>query len=97
MSRDVFAPWGHDVGEMSSTSLEHCQRYGALDGSELHGVQLPSPQVDYPGGDKWTKAPFDFLELKRIFNHWQSGMHGRVVGALLVQPRSAAHRLPFRR
>ncbi len=34
-------------------------------------------KVDYPNGDKWTKAPFDFLELKRIFNHWQSGMHGR--------------------
>ena len=23
------------------------------------------------------QGPFDFLELKRIFNHWQSGMHGK--------------------
>ncbi|MFM5156163.1 alpha,alpha-phosphotrehalase [Aeromonas veronii] len=79
VSRDVFAPVGAmTVGEMSSTSLEHCQRYGALDGSELSMVfNFHHLKVDYPNGDKWTKAPFDFLELKRIFNHWQSGMHGK--------------------
>ncbi|WP_421301681.1 alpha,alpha-phosphotrehalase [Aeromonas veronii] len=84
MSRDVFAPVGAmTVGEMSSTSLEHCQRYGALDGSELSMVfNFHHLKVDYPNGDKWTKAPFDFLELKRIFNHWQSGMHGKGGSAL---------------
>ena len=36
MNRDVFTPRGlMTVGEMSSTSLEHCQRYAALTGSEL--------------------------------------------------------------
>ena len=84
VSRDVFAPVGvMTVGEMSSTSLEHCQRYGALDGSELSMVfNFHHLKVDYPNGDKWTKAPFDFLELKRIFNHWQSGMHGKGWSAL---------------
>ncbi|WP_290434672.1 alpha,alpha-phosphotrehalase [Aeromonas caviae] len=84
VSRDVFAPVGAmTVGEMSSTSLEHCQRYGALDGSELSMVfNFHHLKVDYPGGDKWTKAPFNFLELKRIFNHWQSGMHGKGWSAL---------------
>jgi len=84
VSRDVFAPVGAmTVGEMSSTSLEHCQRYGALDGSELSMVfNFHHLKVDYPNGDKWTKAPFDFLELKRIFNHWQSGMHGEGWSAL---------------
>ncbi|HHQ4895828.1 TPA: alpha,alpha-phosphotrehalase [Aeromonas veronii] len=84
VSRDVFDPVGAmTVGEMSSTSLEHCQRYGALDGSELSMVfNFHHLKVDYPGGDKWTKAPFDFLELKRIFNHWQSGMHGKGWSAL---------------
>lgn len=84
VSRDVFAPVGAmTVGEMSSTSLEHCQRYGALDGSELSMVfNFHHLKVDYPNGDKWTKAPFDFLELKRIFNHWQSGMHGQGWSAL---------------
>lgn len=84
VSRDVFAPVGAmTVGEMSSTSLEHCQRYGALDGSELSMVfNFHHLKVDYPNGDKWTKAPFDFLELKRIFKHWQSGMHGKGWSAL---------------
>ncbi|NJI29682.1 alpha,alpha-phosphotrehalase [Aeromonas veronii] len=84
VSRDVFAPVGAmTVGEMSSTSLEHCQRYGALDGSELSMVfNFHHLKVDYPNGDKWTKAPFDFLELKRIFNHWQCGMHGKGWSAL---------------
>ncbi|WP_421198601.1 alpha,alpha-phosphotrehalase [Aeromonas enteropelogenes] len=84
VSRDVFAPVGAmTVGEMSSTSLEHCQRYGALDGTELSMVfNFHHLKVDYPNGDKWTKAPFDFLELKRIFNHWQSGMHGKGWSAL---------------
>ncbi|HHQ4602970.1 TPA: alpha,alpha-phosphotrehalase [Aeromonas veronii] len=84
VSRDVFAPVGAmTVGEMSSTSLEHCQRYGSLDGSELSMVfNFHHLKVDYPNGDKWTKAPFDFLELKRIFNHWQSGMHGKGWSAL---------------
>lgn len=84
ISRNVFAPVGAmTVGEMSSTSLEHCQRYGALDGSELSMVfNFHHLKVDYPNGDKWTKAPFDFLELKRIFNHWQSGMHGKGWSAL---------------
>ncbi|WP_323946389.1 alpha,alpha-phosphotrehalase [Aeromonas hydrophila] len=84
VSRDVFAPVGAmTVGEMSSTSLEHCQHYGALDGSELSMVfNFHHLKVDYPNGDKWTKAQFDFLELKRIFNHWQSGMHGKGWSAL---------------
>ncbi|MGU5699674.1 alpha,alpha-phosphotrehalase [Aeromonas allosaccharophila] len=84
ISREVFAPVGAmTVGEMSSTSLEHCQRYGALDGSELSMVfNFHHLKVDYPNGNKWTKAPFDFLELKRIFNHWQSGMHGKGWSAL---------------
>lgn len=84
VSRDVFAPVGAmTVGEMSSTSLDHCQRYGALDGSELSMVfNFHHLKVDYPNGDKWTKAPFDFLGLKRIFNHWQSGMHGQGWSAL---------------
>ncbi|MBO1914115.1 hypothetical protein J4G37_56025, partial [Microvirga sp. 3-52] len=32
-------------------------------------------KVDYPEGEKWTKAPFDFIQLKEILAHWQVGMH----------------------
>src|SRR5699024_12019595 len=31
-------------------------------------------KVYYPNKEKWTKAPFDFLELKKIINDWQLGL-----------------------
>ncbi len=54
MNRDVFTPRGlMTVGEMSSTSLEHCQRYAALAGSELSMTfNFHHLKVDYPGGEK---------------------------------------------
>ena len=39
-------------------------------------------KVDYTNGEKWTNAPFDFLQLKSIFNHWQTGLNGKGWGAL---------------
>ncbi|MGG6324017.1 alpha,alpha-phosphotrehalase [Vibrio cholerae] len=84
ISRDVFQRYGSvTVGEMSSTTLEHCQQYSALDGRELSMVfNFHHLKVDYPNGEKWTKAPFDFLQLKQIFNHWQTGLNGKGWGAL---------------
>src|SRR5699024_9180792 len=77
MNRDVFTPRGlMTVGEMSSTSLEHCQRYAALTGSELSMTfNFHHLKVDYPGGEKWTLAKPDFVALKTLFRHWQQGMH----------------------
>ena len=31
-------------------------------------------KVDYPNGEKWTKADFDFLQLKEILSEWQVEM-----------------------
>ncbi len=31
-------------------------------------------KVDYPGGEKWSLANFDFLELKKILMEWQVAM-----------------------
>ncbi len=83
-SRDVFTPRGlMTVGEMSSTSLENCQRYGALDGSELSMTfNFHHLKVDYPDGEKWTKAQPDFVALKALFSHWQQGMHNVAWNAL---------------
>ncbi|KHN51916.1 alpha,alpha-phosphotrehalase [Pectobacterium fontis] len=83
-SRDVFQPRGlMTVGEMSSTSLEHCRRYAALNGSELSMTfNFHHLKVDYPNGEKWTLAEPDFIQLKHIFNHWQQGMHNRAWNAL---------------
>nr|WP_321279130.1 alpha,alpha-phosphotrehalase [uncultured Vibrio sp.] len=84
ISQAVFQKYGSvTVGEMSSTTLEHCQQYSSLDGKELSMVfNFHHLKVDYPNGEKWTKAPFDFLQLKQIFNHWQTGLNGKGWGAL---------------
>ena len=64
------------VGEMSSTSLDNCIRYSNPDEKELSmAFSFHHLKVDYPNGEKWTKAPFDFVELKRIFSKWQIGMY----------------------
>ncbi len=75
MSRDVFTPRNlMTVGEMSSTSLENCQQYASLDGRELSMTfNFHHLKVDYPGGEKWTKAKPDFVALKTLFRHWQQG------------------------
>jgi trehalose-6-phosphate hydrolase len=84
ISESVFQKYGSvTVGEMSSTTLEHCQQYSANDGKELSMVfNFHHLKADYENGEKWTKAPFDFLQLKQIFNHWQKGLNGKGWGAL---------------
>lgn len=64
------------VGEMSSTTIDNCVMYTNPERKELDMTfQFHHLKVDYPGGEKWTKAPFDFLELKSILANWQVGMH----------------------
>ena len=77
MNREAF---GSDelitVGEMSSTSLDNCVRYSNPSEKELSMVfSFHHLKVDYPNGEKWIKAPFDFIELKKIFSEWQKGMY----------------------
>jgi trehalose-6-phosphate hydrolase len=63
------------VGEMSSTTVEHCVRYTRPENQELDMTfSFHHLKVDYPGGAKWTDAPMDFLALKDILTHWQVGM-----------------------
>lgn len=83
-SREVFVPRQlMTVGEMSSTSLEHCRQYAALDGRELSMTfNFHHLKVDYPNGQKWALAEPDFIELKKIFTWWQQGMHNQAWNAL---------------
>ncbi|GAB3068605.1 alpha,alpha-phosphotrehalase [Salinicoccus sesuvii] len=63
------------VGEMSSTTIDHCLKYTDPERNELNSVfNFHHLKVDYPGGEKWTLANFDFLELKRILMEWQVAM-----------------------
>lgn len=84
LNRDVFTPRQvMTVGEMSSTTLPHCQQYGNLDGSELSMTfNFHHLKVDYLNGEKWTLAKPDFVELKRLFREWQQGMHNKAWNAL---------------
>ncbi|WP_028866068.1 alpha,alpha-phosphotrehalase [Psychromonas aquimarina] len=84
ISKAVFQKYGSvTVGEMSSTTLEHCQQYSAQDGKELSMVfNFHHLKIDYENGEKWSKVPFDFIELKSIFNYWQQGLHKNGWGAL---------------
>ncbi|WP_087974507.1 alpha,alpha-phosphotrehalase [Oceanobacillus rekensis] len=77
MNQEVFSKNNMlTVGEMSSTTLENCVKYTKPIREELTMTfQFHHLKVDYPNGEKWTKAPFDFLELKQILSDWQVGMH----------------------
>jgi len=63
------------VGEMSSTSIEHCLDYSNPANRELSMVfNFHHLKVDYKNGDKWSLMDFDFKLLKEIFKEWQEKM-----------------------
>ncbi|MFF2341458.1 alpha,alpha-phosphotrehalase [Bacillus mycoides] len=76
MSQNVFE--GKDVitvGEMSSTTIDNCIKYSNPERNELSMTfSFHHLKVDYPNGDKWTKADFDFIKLKEIMSNWQIEM-----------------------
>lgn len=76
MNDNVFSQYDLlTVGEMSSTTIEHCIRYSHPDSKELAMTfNFHHLKADYPGGEKWTAAPFDFLWLKGIMSDWQQEM-----------------------
>lgn len=63
------------VGEMSATSLENCIGYSNPDNHELNmAFNFHHLKVDYKDKEKWTLMPFDFMELKQLFNTWEVGL-----------------------
>lgn len=63
------------VGEMSSTSIEHCIAYSQPARQELNMVfNFHHLKVDYIDNQKWTPSVFDFHKLKHLFNQWQTAM-----------------------
>ncbi|MCE3201022.1 alpha,alpha-phosphotrehalase [Paenibacillus sonchi] len=72
----VFGPYNLvTVGEMSSTTLEHCIRYSTPEEREFSMTfNFHHLKVDYKNGQKWELQPYDFAELKALFTRWQTGM-----------------------
>lgn len=63
------------VGEMSSTTLEHCIGYTNPANRELTMTfNFHHLKVDYKNGDKWALMPPDRMALKDLFARWQEGM-----------------------
>ena len=63
------------VGEMSSTSLEHCIRYSNPEEKELSMCfNFQHLKVDYRDGNKWALKEPDYRELKELFETWQTEM-----------------------
>lgn len=63
------------VGEMSSTSLEHCIKYSAPKEKELSMCfNFHHLKVDYKNGDKWRLMATDYKKLKELFIEWQIEM-----------------------
>ncbi len=77
MNREVLAKYDSlTVGEMSSTTIEDCIRYSNPKQRELSMTfNFHHLKVDYPNGEKWAVADFDFKALKRILSEWQVRMH----------------------
>ncbi|WP_409252024.1 alpha,alpha-phosphotrehalase [Bacillus sp. SCS-153A] len=77
MNKEVFSQYDiMTVGEMSSTTIDHCIKYSNPERNELSMTfNFHHLKVDYPNGEKWTVADFDFLQLKDILSTWQREMH----------------------
>ncbi|MBM7702464.1 alpha,alpha-phosphotrehalase [Metabacillus iocasae] len=77
MNQEVFSKYDvMTVGEMSSTTLDHCVKYTHPERNELSMTfNFHHLKVDYPNGEKWALADFDFIQLKDILSTWQVGMN----------------------
>ncbi|WP_054636731.1 alpha,alpha-phosphotrehalase [Thalassobacillus sp. C254] len=77
MNQEVFSKYDiMTVGEMSSTTIDHCIKYTRPDRNELSMTfNFHHLKVDYPNGEKWALADFDFHALKDILSTWQVHMH----------------------
>lgn len=63
------------VGEMSSTSIDHCIKYSNPVEKELSMCfNFHHLKVDYKDGNKWELMPPDIKALKNLFKEWQLGM-----------------------
>ncbi|GAE26127.1 trehalose-6-phosphate hydrolase [Halalkalibacter wakoensis JCM 9140] len=76
MNQEVLSKYDSmTVGEMSSTSIEHCIQYTNPKSNELSMTfNFHHLKVDYPNGEKWAIGEFDFQALKQILTKWQVEM-----------------------
>ncbi|MGN7940610.1 alpha,alpha-phosphotrehalase [Virgibacillus sp. 6R] len=77
MNKKVFSKHNSmTVGEMSSTTIDHCIKYSNPSRNELSMTfNFHHLKVDYPNGEKWALGEMDFHALKNILSTWQTEMN----------------------
>ncbi|WP_096202298.1 alpha,alpha-phosphotrehalase [Bacillus sp. FJAT-45350] len=77
LNQEVFSKYDvMTVGEMSSTTIDHCIQYTNPENNELSMTfNFHHLKVDYPNGEKWAIGEVDFQSLKDILSTWQVEMH----------------------
>ncbi|MFT8312396.1 MAG: alpha,alpha-phosphotrehalase [Sporolactobacillus sp.] len=64
------------VGEMSSTTVDNCIHYTNPKYEELSmAFNFHHLKVDYPNGQKWALGKLRLVDLKKVLEEWQKGMH----------------------
>ena len=84
MNRRVLSKYDiMTVGETPGATVENAPQYAGLDGKELNMVfQFEHVGIgDGPLG-KWTTQRYDFMQLKKILSHWQTGLDGKAWNSL---------------
>jgi len=79
MHREVLSRYTDimTVGETPGVTVEEALKYTDPRRQELNMVfQFEHMGVDAGPGGKWDVRPWDFVELKRILNKWQTGLRG---------------------
>ncbi len=77
MNKEVFSKYNGimTAGEMSSTTIDNCIKYTSPENEELDMTfNFHHLKVDYPEGEKWKLASFDFHMLKKLLFEWQIEM-----------------------
>ncbi|RDU23190.1 glycoside hydrolase family 13 protein [Anaerosacchariphilus polymeriproducens] len=83
------------VGEAACVTLEEAKKYAGFDRNELDMV-FQFEHVETRGGDygKWDDKPTPLVELKEIFDKWESGLEGIAWNSLFWsnhdQPRAVS-------
>jgi len=97
MNREVLSHYDiMTVGETGSVTVESAMDYANLDGSELSMV-FQFEHVEHDAGEdtKWSTGPMNLIKLKKIFERWETGLHGRAWNSLYWsnhdQPRAVNH------
>jgi len=82
MNNNVFSKYNLiTIGETVGANVDDAVRYANSDGTELSMI-IGFEHLDLEGDFKWTDNKINLVDLKYVFEKWQTGLHGRAWNAL---------------